>query len=78
MPRVTRSDLDPIFRAPKTLRAAEEVLNGAVVAGDIETGAQTPLLGANKPGTVGAGPVGWIPVVIEGVEYLMPLWQRDT
>ncbi len=76
MPRATRADLAPIFRDPKMLRAAEEVINGAIVSGPIETGAQTPTLGANKPGTIGGDPAAWVPVTIEGVEYLMPLWVR--
>ncbi len=78
MPRVTRADLAPIFRAPKVLRAAEEVINGAVVIDATETGAQTPTLGANKPGSVGGAPTNWLVTTIDGIEYLQPLWRRDV
>jgi len=78
MPRVTRADLAPVFRAPKVLLAAEDVLNGAIVAGSVETGSASPSLGANKPGTLSGDPAGWLVFVHDGVEYLSPLWKRDA
>jgi hypothetical protein len=78
MPRVTRADLGVVFKAPKVLLAAEEVINGAIVAGPVETGTATPTLGANKPGTFSGPPEAWLVFVHEGVEYVSPLWRRDT
>jgi hypothetical protein len=78
MPRVTLNDLSPIFKGARVQRAVEEVVNGAVVVGGIETGTATPSLGANKPGTFSGDPAAWLVFVHEGVEYVWPLWQRDT
>lgn len=78
MPKVTRADLAPIASSPKLARALEEVLNGAIVGGTAETGAQTPTLGTNKPGDIGGDPATWVPVTYEGVEYVFPLWRRNA
>lgn len=77
MPRANRADLAPVFKDPKLLRAMEEVVNGALVAGALEAGAQAPTLGANKPGTAGGDPAIWVPVTINGVRYGWPLWLLD-
>ncbi len=76
MPRVNRNDVTSIAKDTKTQRALEEVLNGAVVAGPVEAGAQTPTLGAAMPGSV-SGPPVWVPVTHEGNEYLLALWPRN-
>lgn len=76
--RVTRADLAPISPSPKLQRALEVVLNGAIVGGIAETGAQTPTLGANKPGDIGGDPFTWVSVVHEGVECVFPLWRRNA
>jgi len=79
MPRLTRNDLAPVFKAPKTLIAADAIMNGAVIADALETGGtQTPTLGANKPGSVGGDPVAWMVFTHEGVEYMAPCWRRDA
>ena len=78
MPKVTRADLAPIASSPKLSRALEEVLNGAIIGGAAETGAQTPTLGANKPGDIGGDPATWVPVTYGGVDYVLPLWRRNA
>lgn len=51
------------------------LLGGAMkIAPSFSTGAQTPTLGANKPGTAGGAPGTWVNVVINGSQYWMPLW----
>lgn len=76
--RVTRADLAPIASSPKLQRALEEVLNGAILGGASGTGAQTPTLGANKPGDIGGDPFTWVTVIHEGVECVLPLWRRNA
>lgn len=78
MTRATRQDLSAVFKEPRLLRTAEEVLNGALVVDGSETGAQTPTLGANKPGTVGGDPGAWVVFTLEGVEWMMPVWRRGV
>lgn len=47
-----------------------------VIAGTWSTGAQTPTIGANKPGTTGGNPAQWLSVTIDGGQYWMPVWSN--
>jgi hypothetical protein len=42
--------------------------------GSVSTGAQTPTLGANKPGTAGGAPSTWLSANISGVQMWIPAW----
>jgi hypothetical protein len=44
------------------------------ISGTFSTGAQTPTLGANKPGSTGGVPTTWLSVVIDGAQLWIPAW----
>jgi hypothetical protein len=47
-----------------------------VVGGTFSTGAQTPTIGTNKPGTTGGAPGQWLSVTIDGLQYWVPAWSN--
>jgi hypothetical protein len=44
------------------------------ITGSWSSGAQAPTLGANKPGTTGGGPDNWASIIIDGVQFWIPVW----
>jgi hypothetical protein len=44
------------------------------ISGTFTTGAQTPTIGTNKPGTTGGDPLTWLSVFIDGAQYWIPAW----
>jgi hypothetical protein len=44
------------------------------ISGTFTTGAQTPTIGTNKPGTTGGAPSTWLSVFIDGAQHWIPAW----
>lgn len=44
------------------------------ITGTFTTGAQTPTMGTNKPGSTGGAPATWLSVVIDGTQHWVPAW----
>ena len=44
------------------------------ISGTFTTGAQTPTMGTNKPGSTGGSPTTWLSVIIDGAQLWIPAW----
>jgi len=63
-----------VFKAKLVNDGGIFLTNRTKITGTFTTGAQTPTIGTNKPGTTGGDPSTWLSVFIDGAQYWIPAW----